>query len=287
MSTDFKVTMNEYLPLRDVVFNTLRQAILRGELKPGERLMEIQLANKLGVSRTPIREAIRKLELEGLVLMIPRKGAEVAEITEKNLRDVLEVRCALEELAVQLACERIDDEGLEQLKSAALHFRDVLDSDDITKIAEADVAFHDVIFEATDNRRLIQLLNNLREQMYRYRIDDEGLEQLKSAALHFRDVLDSDDITKIAEADVAFHDVIFEATDNRRLIQLLNNLREQMYRYRIEYLKKKECYPQLIAEHKAIIDAIAAGDKEKATGITGQHINNQVNTVVGTLRQKE
>ena len=79
MGTDFEVTMDEYLPLRDVVFNTLRQAILRGELKPGERLMEIQLANKLGVSRTPIREAIRKLELEGLVLMIPRKGAEVAD----------------------------------------------------------------------------------------------------------------------------------------------------------------------------------------------------------------
>ena len=69
MESNFKVNMNEYLPLRDVVFNTLRQAILRGELKPGERLMEIQLANKLGVSRTPIREAIRKLELEGLVLM--------------------------------------------------------------------------------------------------------------------------------------------------------------------------------------------------------------------------
>ena len=74
MDMDFEVNMNEYLPLRDVVFNTLRKAILRGELKPGERLMEIQLANKLGVSRTPIREAIRKLELEGLVLMIPRKG---------------------------------------------------------------------------------------------------------------------------------------------------------------------------------------------------------------------
>ena len=66
--------MNEFLPLRDVVFNTLRQAILTGELKPGERLMEIHLANKLGVSRTPIREAIRKLELEGLVTMIPRRG---------------------------------------------------------------------------------------------------------------------------------------------------------------------------------------------------------------------
>ena len=147
--------MDEYLPLRDVVFNTLRQAILRGELKPGERLMEIQLANKLGVSRTPIREAIRKLELEGLVLMIPRKGAEVAEITEKNLRDVLEVRCALEELAVQLACDRMDEDGIKAMKEASAQFCNTLDSDDITRIAQADVAFHDIIYAATDNRRLI------------------------------------------------------------------------------------------------------------------------------------
>ena len=118
MDMDFEVNMNEYLPLRDVVFNTLRKAILRGELKPGERLMEIQLANKLGVSRTPIREAIRKLELEGLVLMIPRKGAEVAQITEKNMQDVLEVRKALEELSVQLACERITPEQVEEMKMA-------------------------------------------------------------------------------------------------------------------------------------------------------------------------
>ena len=72
---DFQMDMNEYMPLRDVVFHTLRRAILMGELEPGERLMELQLTGKLGVSRTPIREAIRKLELEGLVLMVPRKGA--------------------------------------------------------------------------------------------------------------------------------------------------------------------------------------------------------------------
>ena len=89
MENKLKVNMNEYLPLRDVVFNTLRQAILKGELEPGERLMEIQLADRLGVSRTPIREAIRKLELEGLVLMIPRKGAEVAKISEKSLRMII------------------------------------------------------------------------------------------------------------------------------------------------------------------------------------------------------
>ena len=87
MTSDFSVNMNEYLPLRDVVFNTLRQAILKGELKPGERLMEIALAERLGVSRTPIREAMRKLEQEGLVVMIPRRGAQVANITEKDLND--------------------------------------------------------------------------------------------------------------------------------------------------------------------------------------------------------
>ena len=153
MGTNFELNMNDFLPLRDVVFNTLRQAILRGELQPGERLLEIHLADKLGVSRTPIREAIRKLELEGLVLMIPRKGAVVAEITEKSLRDVLEVRRALEELAMKLACEKILDEEIEELKVAAKEFEDALKTGDVTVYAEADVKFHDIIYRTTDNQR--------------------------------------------------------------------------------------------------------------------------------------
>lgn len=181
MDCNLKVNMNEYLPLRDVVFNTLRQAILRGELKPGERLMEIQLAERLGVSRTPIREAIRKLELEGLVLMIPRRGAEVAKISEKNLRDVLEVRRCLEELAVELACQRMDDEALEHLALAHKKFMEVVKGTDMMQMAECDEAYHDVIYEATGNQRLIQLLNNIREQMYRYRLEyikDAGKRQI-------------------------------------------------------------------------------------------------------------
>ena len=87
---DLQMEDYQYLPLRDVVFRTLRQAILRGELKPGERLMEIRLANQLGVSRTPIREAIRMLELDGLVIMVPRKGAQVA-----NCRSFIRHRAAL------------------------------------------------------------------------------------------------------------------------------------------------------------------------------------------------
>lgn len=225
MESNFTVNMNEYLPLRDVVFNTLRQAILRGELKPGERLMEVQLANKLGVSRTPIREAIRKLELEGLVLMIPRKGAEVADITEKSLMDVLEVRKALEELAVQLCCDKITGKEIEELRRAADDFRRILKT--------------------------------------------------------------SDDVTEIAEADVRFHDIIYLATGNQKLIQILNNLREQMYRYRVECIKRKESHPILIAEHEEIIRRIENKEKKEAADIVCRHIDNQAEVVTGVIRTKQ
>lgn len=198
MKGDLKMDINDYLPLRDVVFNTLRQAILRGEMEPGERLMEIQLAQKLGVSRTPIREAIRKLELEGLVIMIPRKGAEVAHITEKDMRDVLEVRCTLEELAVLLACKNVNAEHIAALKAANKVFEMAIVSKDVVNIVEADVKFHDAIYAMTNNDRLIQIINNLREQMYRYR-----LEYIKDARTHSILISEHNDIIKnISEKDI-------------------------------------------------------------------------------------
>lgn len=222
MMSDLKMNVNEYLPLRDVVFKTLREAILKGNLAPGERLMEIQLANQLGVSRTPIREAIRKLELEGLVLMIPRRGAEVARITEKDLKDVLEVRTSLEELAISLACERISDEAVRALKTALENFKTAL---------------------------------------------NEG------------------DVTKIAESDVAFHDIIFSATDNARLIQIVNNLREQMYRYRLEYLKDYTTHDRLYKEHEQIVGAIESRDKDRARKLIVEHIYHQELTVIKNIQE--
>ena len=221
---DFEMTIDEYLPLRDVVFNTLRRAILKGELEPGERLMEIALANKLGGSRTPIREAIRKLELEGLVVMIPRKGAEVARITEKDLRDVLEVRTSLEKLAIELACDRITED-------------DIYD--------------------------------------------------LKLACKNFEESFGKDDLTTIAEKDVAFHDIIFRSTKNARLIQILNNLREQMYRYRLEYLKDTQSHDRLVEEHQRIVDAIIDKNKEEAVRLIQEHIYIQELTVIKKLQEQE
>ena len=225
MADKLEIRMDEYLPLRDVVFNTLRQAILKGELKPGERLMEIQLANKLGVSRTPVREAIRKLELEGLVLMIPRKGAEVAEITRQDMEDVLEVRTALEELAVKDACDHITDAQLSELKKASNEFKKAL--------------------------------------------------------------LEGKDLVTCADADLHFHDVILSATNNRRLIQMLNNLSEQMYRYRMEYLKDERTHKTLIEEHDAIRRALKKHDKVKAGAAIRVHIDNQKRSILESLTEKE
>lgn len=221
MQDNLKIQMNDFLPLRDVVFNTLRQAILTGDLKPGERLMEIHLADKLGVSRTPIREAIRKLELEGLVTMIPRRGAEVAQITEKSMMDVLEVRRAMDALCVELACERITEEELEALREAC---------------------------EA------------------------------------FGEAVKSKDIKVIAKADVALHDIIVQATGNRRLVQLINNLSEQMYRYRFEYLKDCSRHENLIEEHRVIYESIVKRDKEAASNAAKLHIDNQEQAIISLIR---
>ncbi|MBR4759731.1 MAG: GntR family transcriptional regulator [Lachnospiraceae bacterium] len=170
-----------FLPLRDVVFKKLRAEILLGELSPGERLMELHLAQRLGVSRTPVREAIRKLELEGLVTMLPRRGAQVAQISEKDLKDVLQVRTSLEQLAVRLACERMDEETLKELDKACESFAAATSSKDMTAITKADVALHDVIIRSTGNRKLEQMISNLAEQMYRYRF-----EYIKDATYHTR-----------------------------------------------------------------------------------------------------
>ncbi len=162
--------LENYQPLRDVVFTHLRNSILNGDLKPGERLMEVQLAEQLGVSRTPVREAIRKLELEGLVVMVARKGAYVADVSVKDILDVMEVRSVLEGLAASLAAERITDEELEELEFISYHFKRHLENDNTEGMIEMDKEFHDRIIQATRNLKLIQITQGLQEQVHRFRI---------------------------------------------------------------------------------------------------------------------
>lgn len=165
-----RINLNDYQPLRDIIFNTLREAIIIGELKPGERLMEVHLAETMGVSRTPVREAIRKLELEGFVTMIPRKGAHVAELTVKNIMDVLELRASLDGLAASLAAKRITDNELEHLKSVSSCLNEYIEKGNLQGSIKKDIEFHDIIYKSSRNDKLIQIIDNLREQVLRFRV---------------------------------------------------------------------------------------------------------------------
>jgi DNA-binding GntR family transcriptional regulator len=163
------IKLDSYKPLREVVAETLREAIVNGILKPGERLMEIQLAEELGVSRTPVREAIRKLELEGFVVMIPRRGTYVADLSIKDINEVFEIRTALDVLAAGLAVERITEDELEQLERLLVEIGELIEEDDADKIVESDSQFHDILYRASRNDRLVGIINNLREQFTRFR----------------------------------------------------------------------------------------------------------------------
>ncbi len=165
-----EINFNDYKPLREVIFESLRQAIIMGELKPGERLMEIQFAEKMGVSRTPVREAIRKLELEGLVIMIPRKGAHVAELSAKDIINVLEIRSSLEGLATKLAAQRINEEELNELRKTVAEFSEYMKENNVQELVKKDVKIHDLIYRAAKNDKLIPIITNLKDQVHRFRV---------------------------------------------------------------------------------------------------------------------
>ena len=163
------VDFDSVKPLRELVLEVLREAIIKGDLKPRERLMEIQLAEELGVSRTPVREALRKLELEGFIVMLPRKGAYVSDISLKDITEVFEIRAALEGLSAALAAERITDEEIEDMEKLLAEKNEAINKNDIKRLIEADTKFHDAIYNASRNEKLWGIINNLREQIQRYR----------------------------------------------------------------------------------------------------------------------
>lgn len=217
------IKLDNYKPLREMVFESLREAIILGRLTPGERLMEIQLAEEMGVSRTPVREAIRKLELEGFVVMVPRKGAYVAGISVKDIVDVFEVRAAMEGLAAGLAAERITSDEMDHLE-----------------------------------RSLIKI-----------------------------NVSSGDDIDAIVEGDVSFHDIIYSASRNQRLVQIITQLQEHLLRFRMTSLSQPGRTKIALDEHKAIVEAICDRNVELAQTLAREHIENAEQSLLNTLREEE
>ncbi|WP_027400309.1 GntR family transcriptional regulator [Anaerovorax odorimutans] len=187
--------IQSHRPLREIVYEELRSLILTGKIKPGTRMMEIELAEDMGVSRTPIREAIRKLEKEGLVTIEPRKGAYASEVSVKDMVDILEVRGNLEGLAAYFAATRMNDTEKQTLLSISDDFDRAVAAGDMAGMISSDTRFHHYIVECCKNNYLMHMVEQLQELVLRFRY------------IYFKDF-------KRAEEMPAEHKIIYSAILN-------------------------------------------------------------------------
>ena len=166
---DLRINLSDHRPLGDIVYEVLRDAIIKQVLKPGERLMETELAEEMDVSRTPIREAMRKLELEGYVVMVPRKGAYVASLSIEDITSLFEIRGALEALAAGLAAKRASSEEIKEMERNLLTEEELFAANNVFETIEMDAKFHELIYSASRNQRLQNMIKDLRDQIQRFR----------------------------------------------------------------------------------------------------------------------
>ncbi|NLO88764.1 MAG: GntR family transcriptional regulator [Clostridia bacterium] len=162
------VRVREYSPIREEVFIMLREAILNGKLKPGDRLVERELAEQLGVSRTPVREALRKLELENLVTHIPRKGVIVSEVSKNDVMEILDIRACLEGLGARVAAQKASEKDIEELKECIEKIKEGMSKNNMEEVSKLHNDFHSKILEIAGYPRLSQMVSSLGDYISRF-----------------------------------------------------------------------------------------------------------------------
>jgi GntR family transcriptional regulator, trigonelline degradation regulator len=208
-------------PLRQQVLDTLRQAIIDGRLAPGARLTERELTEMLGVSRTVVREALRSLEAEGLVHVIPNKGPVVRELSRAEAEDLYQIRAVLEGLAARLFVQHASAEQVEQLEQSLAVVVEAYDSGDAARVLETKNRFYDVLFAGAGSETLSAMLATLHARIWRWRAlglthpgrssdrSQESIGHLRDmlAAIRARDAEAAERITR-DEASRAAHEVM-------------------------------------------------------------------------------
>ncbi|MGD8764852.1 MAG: GntR family transcriptional regulator [Desulfobacteraceae bacterium] len=156
-------------PLGEHVFDSLKQAIIRGNMSPGEWLVESHIAETLGISRTPVREAIHKLEREGLIERQPRGGFTVLGLSRDDIEETFGIRAVLEGYAARLAATKHSKEELEALESKIEEFEKCLDRNQLNKLTQINTEFHNMLYAMSKSPKLIHLINSLKDQIFRFR----------------------------------------------------------------------------------------------------------------------
>ncbi|GFE56591.1 GntR family transcriptional regulator [Geobacter sp. AOG1] len=165
-----KKSIEKHLTLREKILETIRDAIMSGGLKPGEKVAEPELAEKFGISRTPIREAFRQLESEGYLTVIPRKGAVVTSFSPRDVEEFYAIKSILEGYAARCACEKLLDKDLEKLDAINSKLRQMADEGDIRHFFKIHNDFHDLFIRASDNEKLQEMISNLLNKFQRLRV---------------------------------------------------------------------------------------------------------------------
>ena len=207
--------------LRSHVFRSIRDGILNGTYKEQEELREVALGKELGVSRTPVREALRQLELEGLVTIIPNKGAYVTGITDKDIQDIYEMRFMLEGLCARWATEHITEEQLEELEEIIFlsEFHARRDGSGAQQVTDLDGKFHMVLYEASQSRILSHVLTDFhRYSLMARRSSMVSEERARKSIREHKQILRA---IRDKDADLA------EQLANEHVLHVMRNLRKQ------------------------------------------------------------
>lgn len=156
--------------LREKILETIRDAILKGTMKPGERVSEPELAERFGISRTPIREAFRQLESEGYLEVIPRKGAVVASLSERDVEEFYAIKIILEGFAARMAAEKLSAKDIERLESINERLQQIAKEGDVKTFFRVHNEFHEVFIKAAGNEKLYEMINHLVLRFKRLRL---------------------------------------------------------------------------------------------------------------------
>jgi DNA-binding GntR family transcriptional regulator len=155
--------------LREEVYESLKKSILHGKLKPGQHLIEEQLAKHLEISRTPVREAFHKLERDELVTRLPKGGFAVREFTKEDVEEIFEIRSALESHAAYLATLHMAPDKISILEKKLKASEDALEKGDNDKVVQLNTEFHDLLYKSCKSKKLVEMINTFRDYFYRYR----------------------------------------------------------------------------------------------------------------------
>lgn len=165
-----KKPIEHHQTLREKILETIRESILKGQLKPGEKVAEPELAERFGISRTPIREAFRQLESEGYLTVIPRKGAVVTALSERAVEEFYAIKSILEGYAAQMAAENMADKDIEKLEAINQKLQELADEGDVKTFFRVHNEFHEVFIRAAGNEKLLELINQLMLKFNRFRL---------------------------------------------------------------------------------------------------------------------